>query len=394
MIFSNALQSRNKRLLSPDGETLTPAEALVGSAGLQARVSRRFRDLGTSARVPPADVPNELQRTTGRGAEPPVAPLCQRQREGGFLLLSILLMMALMIIAATIEAPRLVQQMKRDREEEMIHRGTEYARAIKKFYKKFGRYPSNLDQLDNTNQIRFIRKHYKDPLTPDGKWKLLNYGDMQMMLNPNAPGTPAGALGSQGQGSFGQSPQPANGGSVSSAGEGMMPSPALNPGAVTNSPQPVYQSGVSSGGETGGFTTAPPQGNYQPGSSPDSQGAGNPPGGTTFGQNAALGNQTFGGGAIVGVASLSKDPTIRIYNNKKTYNQWQFIYNPQMDQVNVLLRGPYQPMTIGGAQQQIGTPAGQMNQQPGGFGQQPNQPQNFPQQQSPVRQFPPDQNLQ
>jgi len=120
------------------------------------------------------------------------------------MLLAILLIMALMIIAATFEAPRLVQQIKRDREEEMIHRGTEYARAIKKFYKKFGRYPANLEQLDNTNQIRFIRKRYKDPLTRDGKWKLLNYGDIQAVLSPNAPGTPAAALGTQGQGAFGQ----------------------------------------------------------------------------------------------------------------------------------------------------------------------------------------------
>ena len=125
-------------------------------------------------------------------------------RDSGYLLLAILLIMALMIIAATFEAPRIVQQIKRDREEEMIHRGTEYARAIKKFYKKFGRYPANLEQLDNTNQIRFIRKRYKDPLTRDGKWKLLNYGDIQAVLSPNAPGTPAAALGTQGQGAFGQ----------------------------------------------------------------------------------------------------------------------------------------------------------------------------------------------
>src|SRR5271166_2720507 len=126
------------------------------------------------------------------------------QREGGYLLLSILLLVAFMVIAATIEAPLMVQQMKRDREEEMIHRGTEYARAIKKYYKKFGRYPANLEQLDNTNQIRFLRQRYKDPLTKNGKWKLLNYGDIQTLLNPNAPGTPAAALGSQGQGTSGQ----------------------------------------------------------------------------------------------------------------------------------------------------------------------------------------------
>jgi hypothetical protein len=125
-------------------------------------------------------------------------------------------------------------------------------------------------------------------------------------------------------------------------------------------------------------------------------------GSTTSGANPAGGTQTFGGGAIVGVASLSKDPTIRIYNKKKTYNEWQFIYNPMMDQVNVLLRGPYQPTIVGGAQ--IGTPVGQMNQsgqgafgqQQTGFGQQPSgfgQQQNSPQQTLPVNQFPPDQNL-
>jgi hypothetical protein len=86
-----------------------------------------------------------------------------------------------------------------------------------------------------------------------------------------------------------------------------------------------------------------------------------------FGQNTAGGNPTFGGGAVVGVASMSKEHTIRIYNKKKAYNEWQFIYNPTMDRANVLQRGPYQPTTIGGAQ--VGTPASQMSgQQQSGFG--------------------------
>ena len=153
----------------------------------------------------PISVPEERSARLGPPFHTAAAvDLRRHEREGGYLLLAVLLMMAFMIIAATIEAPQMVQQMKRDREEEMIHRGTEYARAIKKYYKKFGRYPANLEQLDNTNQIRFLRKRYKDPLTKDGKWKLLNYGDIQTLLNANAPGTPAAALGAQGQSSFGQ----------------------------------------------------------------------------------------------------------------------------------------------------------------------------------------------
>ncbi len=350
----------------------------------------------------------------------------RRQRDGGYLLLAILLMMAFMIIAATIVAPRVVQQIKRDREEEMIHRGTEYARAIKKYYKKFGSYPTTLEQLDNTNQIRFLRKRYKDPLTKDGKWKLLNYGDIAMLLNTGAPGTPAAALAGQ---------------------NGLTPGGALVPGGASQGSATPYSSSQQqqSNPFAPGFASPSSQGNQDPNvvaspnqnqalgtqssSTDSSQGAGgsqsgsaafgqsgafgsnqtgsnNPAGNSPFGQNTTGGAQTFGGGAIVGVASTSKDPTIRIYNKKKTYNEWQFIYNPMMDVQNVLLRGPYQPTTIGGAQ--VGTPASQMNgqqsnglgqqqngfgqqqngfgQQQGGFGQQPNTPQspggNFPSQQN------------
>ena len=320
-------------------------------------------------------------------------------------------MMALMIIAATIEAPRLVEQMKRDREAEMIHRGTEYARAIKKFYKKNGRYPASLDDLDK-GQVRFLRKRFKDPLAKDGKWRLLHYGDIQTLLNTGAPGTPAGALGGAlnpggagvpggGNTSFGSQP----------FGSQNLPQqfqqqqfpgqqyPGAGAGFPVNSDQGSNPEGVPA--NNFGSGNSPSGNNQQSGSGGDNQA-----GGTVFGQNSAGGNQTFGGGAIVGVASVSKDKTIRLYNKKKTYDEWQFIYNPVMDQANVLLRGPYQPITIGGSN--IGTPAGQLNgQQPGafgqpggGFGQQPTgvgQQPGFGQQNNPLQpgnNYPPDQNQQ
>jgi type II secretory pathway pseudopilin PulG len=287
----------------------------------------------------------------------------RRQRDGGYLLLSILLMMAFMIIAATVAAPRMVQQIKRDREEEMIHRGTEYARAIKKFYKKNGRYPTNLDDLDK-GQVKYLRKRYKDPLTKNGQWTMLHYGDIQnLMMNSGAPGTPAGAMNNNGQLQPGQSMFGFNSNSTT----GNQNSNIVYPSNSTSGIDP-FNSGQSSNNTGGGgfFGTGVAGGN----------GAGFGAGGAT-GQNSAanasqpgnpLGGQQLGGGAVVGVASLSKDPTIRLYNKKKKYNEWQFIYDPSQDNANVLLRGPYQPMTYGGAQ--VGTPAGQMNgQQPGGFGQ-------------------------
>ena len=59
----------------------------------------------------------------------------------GYMLLTLMLVLALMTIALLAALPSIKQEIRRDREEEMIHRGTAYMRAIQRFYKKFGRYP-------------------------------------------------------------------------------------------------------------------------------------------------------------------------------------------------------------------------------------------------------------
>src|SRR5437868_5415524 len=104
--------------------------------------------------------------------------------------------------------PSIVTQIRRDREEEMIHRGVQYARAIKRFYKTTGRYPANLQQLESfQSNKRFLRRRYLDPIT--GKpFRLLHYGEVKMfpmgvagLAAPgiatmpgaiNGPGTPLG----------------------------------------------------------------------------------------------------------------------------------------------------------------------------------------------------------
>ena len=325
-------------------------------------------------------------------------------RDSGHLLLAILLMVALMVIALTYEAPRIVQQLKRDREEEMIHRGTEYARAIKKYYKKFGQYPTTIEQLENTNHIRFLRKRYKDPLTKDGKWTLLHYTDVASVLGTvGGPGAPASALGTQGQqtpgspfgqqgsspfgsSTFGSSTPATSGGFGTSNFSGGSPQGATTTqGTIFSQQQGLSGTGQqgSSGstfgssstqGATGDSSSSATGSSTLGGSSTSSpstaSGTSNPnQPSTTLGNQQSLTGQTFGAGAIIGVASKSKDPTIRIYNKKKTYDEWVFIYNPMMDQLNVLLKGPYSPSAFVGSSN-IGTPAGQQNQQSSPFGQQ------------------------
>ncbi|MCI0354351.1 MAG: hypothetical protein L0099_04815 [Acidobacteria bacterium] len=121
-------------------------------------------------------------------------------RQAGYALLVILLALAFLLIAMTRSAPDVVHQIKREREEELIQRGTQYARAIGRYFRKFGRYPSRIEELENTNNIRFLRRRYKDPMTPDGEWRLVRFGDTRLGSRggtpaPGAPaGTPAGGL--------------------------------------------------------------------------------------------------------------------------------------------------------------------------------------------------------
>jgi hypothetical protein len=82
---------------------------------------------------------------------------------------------------------------------------------------------------------------------------------------------------------------------------------------------------------------------------------------TASSDSGGLGNQVFGGGPILGVASTSKAKTIREFNKKSHYNEWVFIYDPNSDRGG-LLKGPIQPDSTGrgiGIGQGVGQGVGQ-----------------------------------
>src|SRR6201997_4127917 len=106
----------------------------------------------------------------------------RRQGEQGYIMLLLLLMVAMMVIAAGIILPSITFDIKRNREEEMIHRGVQYSRAIRTYYKKFSRYPAKLEDLENTNNLRFLRKRYKDPITGQD-FTLLHFGEVKMTFS-------------------------------------------------------------------------------------------------------------------------------------------------------------------------------------------------------------------
>src|SRR5690348_2867342 len=83
--------------------------------------------------------------------------------ERGYVLLALLLFVALLSIGIFTTIQRIDFQIRRDREEELIHRGVQYSRAVRKYFKAFGRYPTRIEELESSNGKRFLRRRYKDP---------------------------------------------------------------------------------------------------------------------------------------------------------------------------------------------------------------------------------------
>jgi len=285
-----------------------------------------------------------------------------QNRQRGYMLITLMLALALITIAMLTVLPDIGQQIRRDREEELRHRGTSYMRAIQHFYKRFGRYPSRLEELENTNNLRFIRKRYTDPINRDpatGKekdFKLLHQTDISLNNGPVLGQTPGqSGLPGQGQGGFGGA-QGASGGL-----QGALGGLGAQPGVQQTPP-----SGDSSNPSSGNPSDAAGNSNSPGSSSPNSN--------TGSNSSSGFNGPTFGGGPILGVASASKAKTIRVFYQKNHYNDWLFIYLPMADRGG-LLTGPVNPSmqtAMGGLTPGVagGAPGqGGFGQGLGGFGQ-------------------------
>ncbi len=180
--------------------------------------------------------------------------VARRRDERGYAMAALLISLTIASVMLTVAMPTWKQLSQREKEEELIFRGQQYARAIGLFQRRAGpgALPPNLDVLV---QQRFLRKKYKDPITND---------DFQPLLaGQQAAGAPPGQQPGGGRGGV-QSPS-------TPAGPTPTPTPSGTPGA----------------GTTGAV------------------------------------------GGIQGVVSKSKDKSIRIYNGRTKYNEWQFLFTQQ-----------------------------------------------------------------
>ena len=207
------------------------------------------------------------------------------QGERGYAMAALLVGLSVLAVLMTMALPVWTHYAKREKEEELIWRGQQYARAIGLFQRKYANtFPPNLQVLLDQ---KFLRKKYKDPITDD---------DFQLI--------PVGG-GVAGRGSGPGNSSPAQPG----LGPGQKPAPGIPGGG---------------GGGTEGSPTSIP-GTFQPvqGTGPNAAGIG-----------------------IQGVVSKSPESSIKMYNGRTKYNEWAFIYMATSQRVGG--RGAQQPGMGGG----------------------------------------------
>lgn len=89
------------------------------------------------------------------------------------MILAVLITVTSIALAAAL--PVWTHAMKREREEELIFRGLQYAEAIRVFQNRFGRLPVRLEELVKT-EPRSIRRLWRDPITESPEWGLIVSG--------------------------------------------------------------------------------------------------------------------------------------------------------------------------------------------------------------------------
>jgi type II secretory pathway pseudopilin PulG len=90
-------------------------------------------------------------------------------------MVAVVIFIAILTIVIAAVGPSISAIMKRDREEELLFRGKQYARSIVLFQRRYGRYPTSLKEM-NASRPHTLRKLWKDPMCDCTDWKLLIQG--------------------------------------------------------------------------------------------------------------------------------------------------------------------------------------------------------------------------
>jgi len=190
----------------------------------------------------------------------------------GFVLLMLLMLATVILIGLTAALPSVLAEGQREKEEELIFRGNEYARAIAMYRRQFRRFPSDVKELLQTNGMRFLRHEYRDPMTKSGKWRFIHADGTGTPIDSRTISRP-------------KTSKPLGNDKSSSERSTMM-----------GERQQQVQEEQTTGAEETKSKSA------------------------FFGEGNEL-----KGAFIIGVASTSNKNSYRVYNNKNRYSDWEFL---------------------------------------------------------------------
>jgi type II secretory pathway pseudopilin PulG len=230
--------------------------------------------------------------------------------DAGYAMAVLLAGLAIMGIAWTVLVPVWKQAVQREKEAELIFRAGQYARAVALYQRKYANaFPPNVEVL---MREKFLRKKYKDPIT-NGDFRYLSPMELQALpaLNTTTrPGLPGSA-------------------------------PLATPGGGTGGTAPSRL-----GGNSGSSFGAP----------------------STLGPNGPSAGPSQG---IAAVVSRSSAATIKVFKNRRQYNQWIVTVQDVMPRSAAGTPQPGQPGAMPGqpgAQPGAGTsPFGGPGASPGGM---------------------------
>lgn len=297
-----------------------------------------------------------------------------RAPEAGYALLVVLLLFSLLAIGLAAAAPAWTTALKREREQAEIDYARQYVMGIRRYYHKFGTYPPDLDRLEETNDVHYLRRAWPDPLSKNGKWRFLHTGDVETPMSRAEAAQIAGGLG-------GGSPFPGGGGPGGAAPSG---------GLAPLSPSQLATGSLSGAGLVGGLATP------NAGAPPAAAGGLGLPTLNFGGPNGALppldgdvvgyfvltpaaadrtADEEVIGSPIIGVASYNNQPAVHAFQGQSKPSDWLFVYDPQADRGGLAGAMPVQGQPLqglGGLGQNSGS--GGLNPSPTGPTPSPGQP--------------------
>ena len=239
----------------------------------------------------------------------------------GFMLLGLIVAMAIILMVLGIAASKVAFSLRREREVESARRADQYVRAIRKFYLKNQHYPGSIEQLENTNNIRYLRKRYVDPLTGKDDYRLIPVGQNKATVK-GFFGAPLAGIASAGLGAAAGMQSSGVPGATTAGGGGF----GATPGAG---------GGFGAGGTTGTNSGTP--------GSTNTSGSTNS-GGSTGGVGSGLGSAqglssgfpgsgTGSPGPFMGVGSSATGGSILSVNEQTSYESWEFLYDPRLEKL-------------------------------------------------------------